>query len=251
MLLGAAYLTRYIANYRVCWLAGRYGGGKTALAFRLAYEFMRGGDYRYLLTNVKSAWSDDPATCTLRDGKYLDAVIILDEAGEFMASRSDARKWLVYLRKLNVILLMPSVLPPSSDVRFLSIRRLWNGQSLGLPYWMYRVRLESGDISEKLLLNWFFPSEIYGIYDTDGYPSDADEILEHIKTYIAQAAKTLGYEATASRQQYAGRRTVFSTGDDEQISKLAEDLAGEADNLREVSKQAERSLSLLAKRAKK
>jgi hypothetical protein len=148
-LVNAATFIGYCSTFRVVHIGGRYGGGKTSLAWRLAYELVDKGLARYVISNVKSVWSDDPAKITLRQGVYVDAVVILDEGGIFLKTGYDADKFLAFLRKLNITLLIPSVLPPATKARFLSVQRVWNAGVLGLPLWWYRVDLIYGTTREK------------------------------------------------------------------------------------------------------
>lgn len=197
MLINVDPFLTAIRNYRVVHLGGRYGSGKTALAFMLAYELLTKYKYRYLFSNTDSVWNDDPSDFFLRDGVHADAVLNLDEAGEYLETRSEVKQWLSYLRKLNVILLLPSFLPPARDVRMLSCQRIFNAEILGLPLWVYRWGIDSGHIDDGGMFFWWRPSEIWGIYDTIAMPSDAESILKNVKSWVAQAAKNTGYTRTA------------------------------------------------------
>lgn len=202
-------LLYYARNYRVAYLGGRFGGGKTSLCFRMAWELVRMFKFRYILSNVKSVWNDDPEKVVLREGKFVDAIIILDEGGEFLDAAPEAKKWLYALRKINVILLIPSVIEPSRLLRRLTITRVMNGYTMGLPLWAYQIDLKVGSaITEKDRFVWTNPSEIFGIYDTVGMPTDADELLEYIRQWTAQAAKASGYEKTSEK---IARQTIAST----------------------------------------
>lgn len=249
-LLNAQLVKRMAVNYRFMWLAGRYGGGKTALAYRLAYDLVLNHGYRYILSNVKSVWNDEPEQVQLRaEGNALkaDAVLILDEGGEFIASRAEAKQWLAALRKLNVVILLPSVLPPAHDVRFLEVRRLWNGNSIGLPLWHYHCYLESGSISEKISFAWVNPQEIYGIYDTDGYPTDANEILDYVKKWLGQSAAKGGYTNTA-KLYGSGSLPPDSGG---KLLDTVVSLEGVTSSLIENTRKAERALSVHEKKRRR
>jgi hypothetical protein len=195
-LLFSSNILNYARNYRVCYIGGRYGGGKTALAFRLAYDLCLSFGFRYILSNVASVWCTPPDRVVLRDGVYADAVIILDEGGMYLDNAHDARQWLAYLRKLNVVLLVPSVLPPSRLMQRLTVQRTINADAFGLPLWLYGVRLDAGIVKVKDGFSWLFPSEIYGVYDTRGMPSDASELLVYLREWIAAASSVLGYRVS-------------------------------------------------------
>jgi len=151
---------------------GSYGGGKTSACFDLAYQLYMTGRYRYILGNSNSVWTDSPEKVVLRDGSFVDAIVILDEGGLFMRLSTDADQFLLGLRKLNITILVPSVLPPSSRIKTLQIQRTFNGNSFGLPFWLYDYRLNLGSEKEKDWFAIYKPYEIFGIYDTLDYPID-------------------------------------------------------------------------------
>ena len=160
-----------VQTYRVLHLSGHPGAGKTSLAFRIAYELLSSGFSRYLLTNIRSVWADDPSELVPRDGTYLDAVIILDEGGLFIHNIKQARAFVAYLRKMNTVLLLPSVEVPAPRMRALQIERV-NRYELpgGRAVWKYETRLNDAVISR---FYWVNPSEIYGVYDTQDFAWEA------------------------------------------------------------------------------
>lgn len=241
-LQGAGLVLRYIYNYRICWIGGRFGGGKTSLAYRLAYDLKKKFPFRYVLSNVKDVWSDKPEDVVLRDGVFVDAIIILDEGGGFITTAKEADMWVEFLRKINVVLLLPSVRPPHRDMRTLTVRRDVNWQSLGVPCWAYTAKLDSGDIEEKFNFRWWHPNEIIGVYDTLGFPTDAKELLGNVKDWIKQAAANTGYEATAKRGSSIDFGDAFDSGTLGEIGR-------EVDALSEAAHKADRTISLLERKA--
>jgi hypothetical protein len=196
MLINADNITRYARDYRVCTISGRFGGGKTSFAFRLAYELMRVYKFRYIVSNVQSVWNTPINKIELRRtdyGLFVDAIMVLDEGGMFLDRPNEARSWLAYLRKLNVVLLIPTVIAPSLLMRTVTVQRVVNGDALGLPFWFYRVILNSMTVRERDWFLWWQPSEIYGVYDTVGMPSEASDILAYLKKWTDQAASHLKY----------------------------------------------------------
>ncbi len=198
MLIHAANVLNYARNYRVCYLGGRYGGGKTSFAFRLAYDLCQYYGFRYILSNVRSVWNTEPRHVTLRDGVYIDAVFVLDEGGMYLDNAAQAKSWLAYLRKLNAVLILPSTFPPALLMRRLTVQRTHNFNAWGLPLWVYGIRLDSGIIKQTDWCAWYYPSEIYGIYDTVGMPSQANDLLDYLQDWTRSAASTLNY-TTSSR----------------------------------------------------
>lgn len=194
MLINAGIVLHYASLYRCIYIDGRYGGGKTALAFKLAIELQKRREYYYILSNTKSIVNDKPEDVVMRDGQYVDAVIVLDEGGLFLETNADVKKWMFALRKLNISIIIPSVEPPHSRMTKLTIQRLMNWQVFGLPVWTYGWILRSGQQKQKGMFHWLFPEEIYGIYDTQGVPVDAGYISGWVATWAERLQQTTGYE---------------------------------------------------------
>lgn len=249
-------------NFRLVYVDGRYGGGKTALAFRLAYELVVQHRYRYILSNCLSVWSDDPKKVILRDGVEVNGVLVLDEAGAFMSSRSEVQGWLEYNRKIDVIMLLPSFMPPSRDVRILTVQRIFNANIIGIPAWFYRWEIDKGSVRDGGVFCWWRPFEIFGIYDTKGMPSDANLLLQKVKDWVAQASRTLSYEETAAKRQIV---SIFAQTDERLSAGAAsgvasnvnpasvsvDDIQGTIDEFAQITRRAEAALSLSRKNKRK
>lgn len=182
-----APLIQMLNAFRVCWVMGRYGGGKTSNSLLLAHELYQTGKYRYILGNFNSVWTDNPETVELREGRYVDAIVILDEGGLFMRLNRDADAFMLGLRKLNITILVPSVLPPAQRVKFLQIQRTMDFGIFGLPFWLYEYRLSLGSEKEKSYYGYYKPSEIYGIYDTFDYPMDDAYLSDWLEYWMLTA----------------------------------------------------------------
>lgn len=200
MLVNAYAVVEMLRLYRVAWISGRYAGGKTSLAFRLAYELLDSGEYRYLLTNCRSVWSDDPSAIEARDGK-LDAVVILDEAGLFLRTNADAERFLAFLRKFNVVVILASVWPPATAFRHFRIQRVLDFRRLGLPLWLYRAVLRYESVAEQYWFAWLDPAEIYGIYDTRDIPVDDAGIGARLQLHLSEELSRRGYGGIRSGVQ--------------------------------------------------
>lgn len=199
-LVNSNIILSMIRNYRAAHLGGRFGSGKTSLAYEIANELKEQGHIRYILSNVKSIWNDDPEKVELRfedGGAFVDAVVILDEGGTFLETGFEAKQLLSFLRKLNIIILIPSRIPPSLKLRFLTVQRIFNMGVVGVPLWWYRMDLSDMKIKEKDYFGWWKPSEIYGIYDTQGMPMDDSYLKLYFDKWINRAAQKTGYERKA------------------------------------------------------
>lgn len=190
MLIRGAPILQMVNQFRIVWIQGSYGGGKTLLAYQLAHELYKTGRYRYVLANSNSVWTDNPEKVVLRDNSFVDAIVILDEGGLFMRMSRDAEKFMIGLRKLNITILCPSVQPPSTRVKFLQMQRVFNFQVLGLPLWLYQFRLNLGAEREKSHFGIYKPSEIFGIYDTLDYPVDDLYLSDWFEYWMVKAKES-------------------------------------------------------------
>lgn len=169
---GASDFLYAVRTYRIVNITGKTGGHKTALAFRVAYDLLTSGFSRYCISNVRNIWRD-LAEDIQPNGCRMDTVIILDEGGLFLDG-PQAKAFQTALRKLNCVVLIPSVAEPSSRLKSLTVwcesQFFWAG--IPLLYYKWRIR-NAGTRSESSFF-WWKPKEIYGCYDTEHYPrSDA------------------------------------------------------------------------------
>lgn len=191
-LLGAGVFMDMLKTSRLLNMAGRTGGGKTSLAYRIAFELHEAGFIRYIFSNVDSVWNDDPRDMALVE-RRIDAAFILDEGGLFLEKRTEFKQYSAFMRKLNIVLIIPSVWEPMTGIKFLRVQRLMSLEVVGLPVWVYRWRLSHGEIRERGLFFWRQPSEIFGVYDTAGFPTDDDGIARYITKWTDEAKKQAGY----------------------------------------------------------
>lgn len=187
-LINAQNFLGLVRSYRVCWFGGRYGGGKTALAVRTAYELLNGGHADYLLSNLSCVWADSPEDVVVRDPHYLDTVLLMDEAGLFLKSAQDADSMLAFMRKYNTYLLLPSVRRPARTVTDLQVWRTMNLEVIGIPCWVYQYFLKNAGIKQEERFYWWRPSEIFGVYDTEDTPLDESDIGDFLEEHLSRYA---------------------------------------------------------------
>lgn len=197
--INAANVMRLIRNYRVLFIGGRFGGGKTSLAFRIAYDLKIKGDVRYIFANTHSIWNDNPDDVVLRENdngkkQFVDAVLILDEGGLFLETGWEAKAFIAFLRKMNIIVIIPSYEPPALKLKTLTIQRVFNWQAIGLPLWQYRLDLNFMKVKSKENFFWWQPNEVFGLYDTQGMPEDDAYFSTYFKEWQRQAQDAQGYE---------------------------------------------------------
>lgn len=221
-----------LRTFRVCWLGGRYGGGKTALAFRLAYELVKSGFSRYVLTNVQSPWADKPSDVQVRAGQYIDSVIIADEGGLFLKTKRDTEEFIAFNRKFNTVVLVPSVIKPSNVITGLTVRRTVNLQPAGIPLWVFEMRLVSDKVYKEHFY-WWKPQEIFGLYATEDIPVDDDEIGLFLTEHLEKVKKSSG--KSKKRAAIASRRSPSMDG-----------FGGFVESFQEAADQLEGTISILS-----
>lgn len=178
-------MLNYVHLYRMLWLSGRFGGGKTSLAIYIALWLVGKGYARYIASNVPLLFGKEVERRDIKalrrigaDGKpeVQHTVILLDEAWQQLGVRKghNAEDWLAYTRKANNYLLMPSVLPLAKEVQQLKCSRTFNGSTFGVPLWYYWWRLGEGkgEDGDKGHFWWWNPSRVFSLYDHTGVPTD-------------------------------------------------------------------------------
>lgn len=178
---GATDFFYNLLAYRILWIRGRLGGGKTLLSFAIADYLIRerlvsGG----VIANV-------PHCLKLHDWREEDeegirgirgAVIIFDEAWEMLDRRSfmsNPRNYGAFARKMDTIWLFPSVHPIDSRLSMFYAERtaIYTLPVFG-QIWRYRWGMDTSyqRISGAF---WFRPQRFFGLFDTRYIPvSDAD-----------------------------------------------------------------------------
>lgn len=183
-------MLNYSWLYRMVWLSGRFGGGKTSLAVAVAVWLCQRNYARYIASNIKLALGREVARVSASELRrvscegpvYRDTVILMDEAWTVLGKgvgRKTVVDWLAYMRKGNNFLIMPSVLPLVNEVTVLRAERVFNGLQLGVPVWLYRWHL--GDYKRGGDRGWYVfhnPSSVFGLYDTLGIPSEEFTIYD-------------------------------------------------------------------------
>lgn len=171
---------RYLTLFRTCWISGRYGGGKTALAIWLSLELVKQGYADKIVTNTELTFASPVDTVRSDQVHEIEnCAVILDEAWLLLpqgASNKHTQEWLAYLRKNNQHILLPSVLPLAKQVSSFMVERWFNGLQLGVPFWGYTYQLRSASIGKRrdevASFWWFRPSKVFSLYDHKARPGD-------------------------------------------------------------------------------
>lgn len=213
MFLWADSFLRLLAAYRVVWLSGRFGGGKTALAVWLSAWLVANKYAAHIVSNLPVEGRTDPCPVPLKD-----SAILLDEAWMYVDTWNDVKSYAAFLRKMNLFLLMPSVWPPHPRLRILEVHRVFNGRVIGLPFWVYRWSLSMASIGEKgyFLLAW--PERCFGFYDTEYIPKDDGGIVDAMSRTIGDLPD--GERRNRPRRKVAKAGAGAGSGVDEVARRL-------------------------------
>jgi len=230
-----------VRNFRLCWIGGRYGGGKTSFALRLAIEFLERGWAKTAYGNFPSVVFDPLPS----DRIIQDCVIVLDEAGVFMTEKL-LDKSIAFLRKRNVTLFMSSVLAPPTRGRTLEIQRTFNFQQLGLPVWSYVINLRYMNQREKYTCHWYNPSEIYGLYDTSHVAVDDGGIIDALDKSVQSMVSRESQLPSAEVSGVSCHGSAASQSQFQEWLQGLDEMRRSVESQYEAASRVEEALSVLA-----
>lgn len=232
-----------ISKIRTLYISGFLGGGKTMLAFFLAAYAEANGWTDRTVSNIPS-----PISVTAEDIPDIrGSGVILDEAWQFLSARSEAVSYGAALRKLGVLLLMPSVFPPSAVLSAFSAQRFLNGYIFGIPVWGYKYYLNYKSFKDKGTFWLVNPHLMAGWYDTEAYPAEDYGISAGLDAAVMKlkiaTAKKLGKKVSIKNEASPQLTQSENVGavDHGPLEAVAERFEDAADNI-------SRSISRIKKR---
>lgn len=248
-LVGATGVMGLVMAYRYAWFMGRYGSGKTALAMYMAYNLKMAGHVKYLVTNIRCVWADDPWTIELDEHGKLNTVIVMDEAGMFWQTSKESDAFITFARKMNVVLLMPSHDEVPNKMRKLRIHQLANMHAFGIPAWWYVAKLHYADIRDRYMFGWWQPKNVLGVYDTRDKPTDDDGIGEWISVRAKQAIAASGRQREDGK--HGNRASEHEFGGGEVAGDGWSDIRAASETFEGVGEKIENALSVLGRRRRR
>ena len=187
MFIGAETYFRLVRNYRHVWFRGRYGGGKTSLAVATALNLLDSGLVKCCVANVPIAFGEQGLPEVAEN-----AVILMDEGGLFWKTGRAFEKVAAYLRHQNIVVLIPSITPPSLQFRTLTVQRIFNLAAItGVNVWIYQWTIRAGGISEQGKFIWAFP-KVFRYYDTNFSAVGDEGIPQWVSGQYAAGNQTSG-----------------------------------------------------------
>ncbi len=216
--------------FRYCHIGGRYGGGKTMVALRLALELAMQGHVRYIASNVPAPYVTPVSG--LPAAMPVDTAVVYDEGGVFLRSSKHLESYAAYLRKANIVMLVSSVIPPPRFAIKFTVWRSFNGFALGIPCALYswRIRVDGDDDVSGRFVYWR-PDKFYGHYDTAFVPDQRwpTELEGYISRVVAAG--------TAFRSDDAAQQEVIRT-----VEYVAQEVEQSVERIKVLSGQSRRGL---------
>jgi len=202
-----------LSAFRVVWIRGRYGGGKTSLAVWLTLELLKRRYARHVVSNIELTHDTLELVRTTNEKKFLkelvelyehaatvedvssieselvDCVILIDESWRLLAEDmpSQTRKTLTaFLRKLNQYLVLPSVMSVHKSLTTFSVERVWDGRAaLGVPVWWYALITKTHESS--VTTSFFFTHfNVFKYYTSHALVSDKLYIYRYTPPHTQQ-----------------------------------------------------------------
>lgn len=231
--IGAGEFLGMLSAFRICWISGRFGGGKTSLAFMLAAWLLANKKVDRVVSNFDMTISTKAVT------PLYNAAIVLDESWIYLDDRSSVTEYAAFVRKFNHYLLLPSVWPPHNRFTFLSVQRVFNAYIVGIPAWVYRWQLGMRSVKEKGYFGILNPSAVFGHYDTEFVPVDDGGISDAIRA----TGESRGFKGKPNKLQVLTFQNSMAGATEDAIDAI-EDLSydvGEAvQSLEQIAKRAVR-----------
>lgn len=198
--VGAGGLLQLIQSYRLIWIGGKFSGGKTSFAMKIAEEFCKTG-YR-LLTNTPCIWADDWDNVRLsEDTGMLNAVIVMDEAGLALKATRQVETMAAYAAKMDCIYLFPSFFPPIRAAQVVTVQPIFSFVQIGLPVIVYRWRVKIGAFDDKGSFIWVWPSEVWGTYSRRAPESSIYDLVDFLGDRVEDYRKRFGVSNRLSRME--------------------------------------------------
>jgi len=222
MFLNADIFLNALHQNRTCWIKGRYGGGKTLLTVAIAQHFNRSHGY-HIYSNIPIYLDGvinemQKCSCDRCQAKYhhmeesgveqipqYHTLVAYDEA--WLSFRRGARyqvmeAYLAYIRKVDLIMVMPSVMQMHRDAAQMWCTRLRNFGTFGLPIWLYEWGItgqSSKDSGGKFIL--WRPQKFFGTYDTYAQPTAIEGLFDETIKAKRQTINKLENQPVRTRER--------------------------------------------------
>jgi hypothetical protein len=254
-----------IHGYRMLWIPGTFGGGKTLLAMGIYAQYFRPRGYR-LVSNTRSIWTEtDLSKVTLDENGYLKAFILIDEGGQYFQDGDDIRELLRNPRKMDYVLCFASFHPPHRTAQIFQIQPTWSFRSAGIPLINYDWYVKIGQYKSKGSFKWIFFQELFGVYSSQNPAGSPATIRKWLSQQNTLFRARFGYDdeddimdgqegSSVARDWLAKMEGEKLTAEERRVQDLLLSAVRSnrdiEDNLALVEEEADEVASLLARGAK-
>lgn len=181
-------------GYRMVWIPGAFGNGKTLLAFGIYANYFLPRGYR-LISNTRSIWTEDNLdNVQMNENGHLKAFILIDEGGQFFTEGDDIRELLRNPRKMDYVLCFPSFHPPHRSAQIFQMQPTWSFRSAGIPLINYDWYVKIGQYKTKGSFKWSLFQEIYGTYSSQNPGASPATIRKWLSAQNVAFRARFGYD---------------------------------------------------------
>lgn len=238
MLIGAEQLIYLAESYRLVWVLGRFGGGKTSFGVALSAALLDKDNKRRLLTNCRVVFADPMEQVVLQPDGMLHAVTMLDEGGLYFKVGHQVEQIAAYARKMDLVVIIPSFWPPARAAQVLTVQPVWSFRSVGIPLICYRWSVRMGSFRDGGNFFWLFPQGVYGVYSTQDPGADCGEVVSHLGEQVERYVALHGRKKQGSRNTVKISLVEETGGEVERMAELADTIQQTAEDASSVLQRA-------------
>ena len=181
-------------GYRMIWIPGAFGNGKTLLACGMYAQYFKPRGYK-LVSNIQSIWTEpDLDAVKLDENGYLKAFILVDEGGQYFEEDDLVKHALRNPRKMDYILCFPSFHPPHRTAQIFQIQPVWSYRSAGIPYIHYEWSVKIGNYKNRGSFGWWWFQEMFGTYSSQNPGAGAAKIRTWLDARNSEFRQRFGYD---------------------------------------------------------
>ncbi len=185
--MGMDTLLSGIRDYRMVWLDGRFSGGKTAMAMRLAWEYKKRYGYRVVTNTAFILNEQEEPDFIYEDGSpKLKLIVVIDEGGLYLQSNDDVMRWMAFAGKMDIVCLVPSISPPAAILRSFDLQKIHHYRSIGVPLDVYQWAVKMGSQKFTGKVKWMGMEEIFGTYSTLHPSSSPTAVINFVEAKAEQ-----------------------------------------------------------------
>lgn len=192
--MGAQVAFATLHGYRMCWLPGAYGNGKTLMAVAVYAMYFKQRGYK-LVSNLQTVWTEpDLEAVQLDDKGHLKAFILIDEGGQYFTGGNMIRELTRNPRKMDYIFCFPSFHDPHRKAQVFQIQPIWSYRSAGIPYIRYQWSVRIGHYKASGQFGWFGFQEMFGVYSSSSPGDSPAKIRKWLEQRTREFRASWGYD---------------------------------------------------------